>query len=257
MAFFVFAKKENNPSSNSGQPEFPKNSAEDFKLLKPWDYDNNSNSQRYYPLVVGLHGLNGTYYMPSFVNNDQQRQAYPMFYMAPHTNADWISSSRWLIDQIEVLRAQYRIDSDRIYLIGFSMGGSGAYAVANAYYDYKKQLFAGIVRMAGQSQTEVRMAIAEKTSIWYHVGLDDEPVRVNIARQAYKFIKDYPSNASAEESVTTDKTLGGYTRITKTLKKNKVEIMKLSEYQNVGHTDMAFKEDLHVLKWLFSQSLRN
>ena len=241
-------------SRNNGKKPAPKkDTSEGFKLQLPWNYD----STRAYPLVVSLHGAGGGPYAPCMIGNDEERKAYPSFFMAPHTPAgSWGAASSWLISQIETLKGRYRIDTNRIYLIGFSMGGSGSFAVANAYFDYNGQLFAGIVRLAGQSKTAVRDEIARKTSVWYHIGLDDIKKRVRVARDAYQFVKAFGGNASAVESSVTD-TIRGYERTTFTLTRNNVEIMKKSEYKGLGHDSGVPFADPQVLKWLFSQSLAN
>lgn len=225
--------------------------------MKPWNYDKDYNASRTYPLVVGLHGQGAEYYMPCIENDNEEMKAYPSFLMAPHSASGWSGdSATWLITQIENLKSTYRIDPNRLYLIGFSMGGSGSYPVANTYADYNGQLFAGIVRFAGQSETVVRDAIAKKTSIWYHIGLNDSETRIQVARDAYQFIKNFSDNASAVETSVTD-AVGEYPRTTLTLTKNNIEIMKLSEYMGLDHNGSVGWDDPQVLKWLFSQSLAN
>lgn len=66
-------------------------------------------------------------------------------------------------------KKKYRIDYNRIYLIGYSMGGSGSYSLANAYYKYNKHLFDGILRLAGQSQITLESSIIENTSVWLQI----------------------------------------------------------------------------------------
>ena len=105
----------------------------------------------------------------------------------------------------------------------------------------------------------------EKTSIWYHVGLEDSDIRIQVARDAYKFVKDHPTNKTATESTETDKisatdpesgSVSEHKRTTKTLTKNDVEIMKLTEYEGLGHDATAHTyADPNVFAWLFGQSL--
>ena len=72
--------------------------------------------------------------------------------------ADWIDSA---------IAAGFRIDRTRVYLTGFSRGGSGSFPLAKGMYN-KDRYFATIVRVAGQSQSDIGNAIAEKTALWYH-----------------------------------------------------------------------------------------
>lgn len=235
------------------RPVLEHDPVEDFELLKPWNYDKSRNANRLYPLVVSLHGGGGSHYKPCIVGDDEEMQAYPCFFLAP-TCSDWGTSADWVRDRIEALINEYRIDTNRLYLMGYSMGGSGSYTFARAYYDKYSRLFAGIVRLAGQSQTELYPSIADKTSIWYHIGLNDTETRVLIAEEAYQFIKSYAGNITALEIIEHDN-VSAYPRKTKTLIKNNVQIMKKSEYTGVGHSASVPFNDPGVLAWLFSQSL--
>ena len=111
------------------------------------------------------------------------------------------------------------------------------------------------MRLAGQSQTGVRDAIANKSSIWYHIGLSDTPTRIEIAGQAYEYIKNYEGNIAAMEDTTYD-TVGPYPRMTKILVKNNIAIIKYNEYSDVGHSASVPFLDPAVLQWLFQQSLK-
>ncbi len=240
-----------------GIPVFVKYRTGDYYISKPVNYDKPENSAKRYPLLVYLHGSGSDGdpdVLPCF-NNINDKKKYPAFVYLPHTSKVWDNGK--LISQIEVLKSVYRIDTDRIYLIGYSLGGSGSYSLANEYYDSKKQLFAGIVRLAGQSQTSVHNSIADKTSIWYHVGLSDTALRVQIGKESYKFLKDYPGNSAAKETLSAV-AIEGYPGSTLTLTKKGVEIVKYTEYnQPTGHgiNNLPFK-DPYLLNWLFSQSLK-
>ena len=43
--------------------------------------------------------------------------------------------------------------------------------------------FAAIIRVAGQSQSDLGNEIAAKTAVWYHIGLTDTEQRVAVARE--------------------------------------------------------------------------
>jgi predicted peptidase len=229
-----------------------------YKLQKPWNYDKPHNAGREYPLIVSLHGSGGSYYAPCIVGDDEEMQRYPCFFMAP-TNGDWGGGAAWVRTEIETLKSTYRIDENRLYLMGFSMGGSGSYSFAGGYYTEQGGFFAGIVRLAGQSQTTLPDPLVEKTSVWYQIGLNDTSNnRVGIARDAYAYYKNHSANGDARETLTTDTVLSGsteYPRSTKTLTLNGVEIFKLSEYEGMGHDGSLPFRDPGILQWLFSQSL--
>lgn len=234
-------------------------------LLHPWNYDLPENSQKKYPLVIFLHGSGGAgdiSYL-NFLGYDTDdgiddtvatgfQKRYPCFVLVPQTAGEW--DNKRLIEEGEYIKKTYRIDSSRIYLIGYSMGGSGSYSFANEWYDYNGHLFAGIIRLVGQSQTVVRDSIAKKTAIWLQVGLEDFPVRVNVVREAYNFLKSYHKNAV--ETVK-DTVLGGlYPAKTYSLVINNDDRIKLTEYSNAGHGIVTIPFwDRHTLAWLFRHTL--
>lgn len=249
----------------ANRPYFKFDSAKNQYLLEPWNYNLQQNKDRKYPLVVFLHGIGGAgdiSYL-NFLGYDNAdnspgnetalkfQKEHPCFVLVPQTSSDWQYST--LIEQVEFIKTFYRIDSLRIYLIGYSMGGSGSYSFANAYYDFNKQLFAGIIRLAGQSQTDVRNAIADKTSIWLHIGLNDIEERIRVTRDAYAFLKNYQSDAIETTSAVP---ITGYTGTTYTLSIGNDDRFKRTEYNNVGHDIVLLPfRDNYLIEWLFKHNL--
>jgi len=230
-----------------------------YKFQQPWNYAKEYNSDREYPLIISLHGSTSQtdhYASPFLVGDETEMQEYPCFFLAPNnSNRGWEGSAAdWVHQLVSELKDTYRIDNDRIYVVGFSMGGSGSYKFARDYYNnYNHQLFAAIVRVAGMSESETNNDIADKTSIWYHVGLSDNAQIKKVAEEAYQFIKEYSKNGEAEELIISDK-LGSYHRKTRILMKDGIEIMKMSEYKGLGHDSYPL-QDPAILYWLFSQNL--
>lgn len=233
-------------------------STKTYKLMKPWNYDKPHNAGRSYPLVVSLHGQGGSYYAPCIVGDDNEMQRYPCFFMAP-TNGDWGGGAAWVRTEIKALTGTYRINENRLYLMGFSMGGSGSYSFASGYASEQGGYFAGIVRLAGQSQTTLPNAIVRKTSVWYQIGLNDTANdRVGIAQDAYNYYKNHSALSGASETTVTDTVTSGshsWPRSTKILTLDGVEVFKLSQYTGMGHDGSTPFHDPGILQWLFSQSL--
>ncbi|MCK5138117.1 MAG: hypothetical protein KAR19_20200 [Bacteroidales bacterium] len=252
------SKAEHDASEGKNEPVFEYNQEENYYLCKPGDYNENHNKDMIYPLIVYLHGGGGAgdpkdLSLLGYDESAEFKKKYPCFVYAAQTSGSW--KNEVLIKQIEKLKKCYRIDNNRIYLIGYSMGGSGSYALANAYYDFNSHLFAGIIRLAGQSQSIVREAIANHTSVWLHIGLQDTRQRINVTRQAYEYIKKYHPNAS-ETSDTVN--IYDHPGTTLTLKTDNNEILRKSEYDHDGHGIYHFPfHDDSLLAWLFDQSLQN
>lgn len=218
-----------------------------WQLTTPWDYNRAANANRIYPLVVNGCWNEG----PNF--GDDVRKKYPSFYLNFGNNCAE-SAGAVLADLIDAAAtANYRIDANRIYLTGFSAGGSGSFKIVRGMLARNK-LFAGIVRVAGESESVLADGAVAKTSIWYHIGLQDSQTRIDVARATYTNLKAHPDNASAVESSSAD-SLTGYNRITKTLTQNGIQIVKMSEYDGLGHDPGPCYKDKALFDWLFSQSL--
>jgi predicted peptidase len=120
---------------------------------------------------------------------------------------------------------------------------------------YSEDLFfAAILRMAGQSQSDLSNEIAEKTAVWYHIGLEDTETRVQVARDALDYMRGYECNAEAIESTEADE-IGGYERTTTTLIRNERPMFVYSEYDGMGHTAGPCYEDDELFPWMFSHYL--
>lgn len=271
LLIFAFSCSDNmdpNPPETldpEGRPFFRYVAERNHYFIEPWNYSLPQNSEKTYPLVIFLHGSGGAgdiSYL-NFLGYDTDdgvddtvalgfQQRFPSFVLVPQTNGEW--DNQKLIEEGEYLKKNYRIDTTRIYLIGYSMGGSGSYSLANSWYDNNKHLFAGIIRLVGQSQTVVRDSIAERTAIWLHIGLDDLPERVQVVRDAYSFLKSYHKDAI--ETVT-DTVMGGfYPAKTYSLIIDNYDRVKLTEYSNAGHGIVTVPFwDKRTIAWLFSHTL--
>jgi predicted peptidase len=231
----------------------------------PWNYELKINKDRNYPLVIFLHGGGGAGNISylNYLGYDSHKDSsvdstalnfqkeHPCYVLIPQTDSYWDNNS--LIEHVENFKKAHRVDTNRIYLIGYSMGGSGSYSFANSYYDFNGQLFASIIRLAGQSQTEVRGKIAEQTAIWIHIGLNDTEKRVQVTRDAYKYFKNLYPEASETTSVVQIK---GYDGVTYSLNINGFDRFKRTEYENVGHGVVAFPfKDPYLIKWLFNHKI--
>lgn len=216
-------------------------------LTKPWGYERSANAKRLYPIVVNGCWGEGEYF------SEDVRKKYPSFYLdfnnySTESDGEMLAG---LLDQVAV--EGYRIDPDRIYLTGFSQGGSGSFKLVRGMLA-KGKLFAAIIRVAGQSESVLADKAVAQTSLWYHIGLADDAVRVQIARDTYSNLKSHTYNSKAAESVESD-SITGYSRTTKTLMKDGIAVVKMSEYTGMGHDPGPCYKDPALFDWLFNQSL--
>jgi predicted peptidase len=213
----------------------------------PWGYKKTANAARSYPLVVSGKWGEGMGYYNAVAKN------YPAFVIdyQKSESTDGQALAKWIKSAIN---AGYRIDINRIYLTGFSAGGSGSYPLAMGMYA-QGVYFAAIIRVAGQSQSDLGNNIAQKTAVWYHIGLSDVAERVEVASNTLTYMRNYACNKGASETKTTD-TKTGYTRTTVTLTRAGSPMFKYSEYTGMGHTPDPCYKDGDLLPWLFSHSLK-
>jgi hypothetical protein len=241
----------NNPIEEFTEADRPgtvvvRTSSLSFNLDLPWGYARSANASRKYPIVVnGCWGEGGLFSEPV-------RKKYPAFFL-DFNNYSTDEHGALLADLLGSIESGYRIDAGRVYLTGFSQGGSGSFKLVRGMLS-KGKLFAAVIRVAGQSESALAEEAAEKTSLWYHIGLSDDASRVSVARATYADLKARAVNAQAKESTATD-ALTGFSRTTRTLTKDGIDIFKYSEYEGMGHDPGPCYADPALFDWLFAQSL--
>lgn len=267
----------------SNRPGLEYNAAGTYYLVRPWNYEKGYNAHKKYPLLIYLHGsgqagyLKNLYYMGmgyygdnDFTTDltltakpyeykkdvaDEFRKTYPCFMFVPQESGVPFNTAK-IMGQIEQLKSDYRIDTDRIYIHGFSMGGSAAYSLPAQYYNYNGQMFAGIIRLNGGSVT-LPDPVIKKTSVWIMTGSNDTNSTAT-GREAYAFLKNHVYNSGSEEFEKSHYKVGEYWADTVYLVNGGIEIARKTEYPGVGHILITFPfDDPYVFEWLFSQSLKN
>lgn len=170
-----------------------------------------------YPLVLFLHGAGErgndnivqlTHGAMMFTN-PVNREKYPCYAIFPQCPADlyWptpkrpdgfsignpfsvnaeisqpLALTKELLDQVT---DEYQIDKDRIYVIGLSMGGMGAFDLICRFPDY----FAAAIPICGGINTERLNNFNSKTAFRVFHGDADSVVPVRFSREAYLKLKD-------------------------------------------------------------------
>ncbi len=191
----------------------------------PVGYDDPANADKLWPLVVFLHGAgerghelekvayNGP---PKHAENGQK---FPFVLVSPQCDA----GSWWSVAQVNDLVTEamhaFRIDPDRVYLTGLSMGGYGSWATAAAHPDR----FAAVAPVCGGGNPADGPVLA-KLPIWAFHGDADTVVPLS------------QSTAMADAITAVDDSL-----------------FKLTVYEGVGHNswDNAY-EDARLYEWMLS-----
>ena len=158
-----------------------------YLLYLPPEYGKEPDKK--WPLIVFLHGsgergtdLNAvkTHGPPKVV----ERRSLPFVVLSPQCpSGDW-----WRPEEIMALTdeiiAKYKLDRDRVYLTGLSMGGFGTWDTAIAYPDR----FAAIAPVCG-SGNPYRAPALKNVPTWVFHGEQDQAVPVAASAQMVSVLK--------------------------------------------------------------------
>ena len=198
-----------------------------YRLLKPLNYD----PEQEYPLVVCLSGSGGRgddnvlqiggCWPAQVLAQQSHREDYPCFVLAPQcpTGQNWVSIDSLVFAMIRQVEDEYSVDTDRRYVTGQSMGGSGSWNYIATHPD----MFAAAVPICGRTDTTLSGRIS-RVPVWAFHGEQDDAVPVDFSRSM----------------IAASKAAGGSPRYT--------------EFPGVGHVSWPLAYDTPgLLDWLFAQ----
>jgi len=194
----------------------------DYLLFLPQGYE---QSKQTWPLMLFLHGagesgdnlakvkLHGP---PKLIEN--KKRDFPCIVVSPQS-----SGRGWNVDTLTALlddlAANYRVDKDRVYLTGLSMGGYGTWSLAAAH----PQRFAAIVPICGGGNP-ADAARLKNLPIWVFHGAKDATVPPERSESMVKALKAAGGN------------------------------VKFTVYPDAGHDCWtAAYNDPELYRWLFAQ----
>lgn len=172
-----------------------------YRILKPA----RQASGKKYPLVITLHNS-------SRIGTDNQKQLeplariwldrqirhkYPAFVLAPQfpvRSANYTTDSAGtivsavpdtillqIIPLIDSIKRQYSIDTNRVYVMGYSMGGSSALSLLA----HTRNTFAAAVAIAPVTEME-RVSALTKTPVWLIHGMEDTENPFTVSKRFFK-----------------------------------------------------------------------
>lgn len=154
-----------------------------YRVFVPSSYD----GSKAFPLVVALHGMGGdenSYFSDFYGQGAFKREAEKHGYIVVCPKGRGRASmyrgpaEQDVMDVLADARRAYKIDPDRIYLTGHSMGGYGSWSVAMAY----PEVFAALAPIAGGGDAKGMQKIAHISQIVIH-GDNDKTVPVERSRE--------------------------------------------------------------------------
>ena len=150
-----------------------------YLLYLPKDYITHKDS---FPLIIYLHGGSQrgkdlkklkAYGLPYLIDKGYN---YNFIIASPQCpdNTYW-SRINWFDSLYNDLSLKYRIDKNRIYVTGISMGGFGTWQVAMDYPD----MFAAIVPLCGGCNDSIDICRINKVPVWTFHGSADTMININ------------------------------------------------------------------------------
>ncbi|MEL7424282.1 MAG: prolyl oligopeptidase family serine peptidase [Bacteroidota bacterium] len=214
-----------------------------YRVLWPKEYE--STIDQNYPLVLFLHGAGerGDDNKKQLIHGSslflQQQDNFPAIVVVPQcATADYWAqmeqtedgrvfnfgerpnpSLSAVMELLELLLAKERIDQDRVYLMGLSMGGMGTFELLAR----RPKTFAAAIPICGGTNPALLPIYAKNVPLWIFHGAEDAVVKVQQSRRVVDELKrlGFPP--------------------------------QYTEYPDVNHNswDRAFAEE-DLLRWLFS-----
>lgn len=184
------------------------------------------------PMVIQLHGAGeagdlvedlykvDVHGFSHILNGNEE---FPCVFILPQCETDsfWVAEMTNLYHFIQRLQQKFKVDSNRVYLTGLSMGGYGTWYMALRY----PQIFAAIAPVCGGGMPWKGVSL--DMPIWAFHGSEDDTVDVS---ETMNMIHGVRKSASHNSEV------------------------KMTILDHVGHNawDYAYTRDL--LKWLLSKT---
>ncbi len=173
------------PAMLDGQPTIHREMR--YLLYLPSGYDQAADTL--WPLILFLHGSGDddydsafvlSYGLPAVLQTGEQPEQFPFIVVSPQA---FPGGTWWTEDALPILDAAlgevietYRVDPDRVYLTGLSMGGYGAWYLATAY----PERFAAMVSVSGSGYRtlflpgEETLCRMQDLAVWAIHGAQDQ-----------------------------------------------------------------------------------
>lgn len=181
--------------SQTFEKEITKTLSCNYLLFLPEDY---GQKKQRWPLIMFLHGagergsdLNKVkvHGPPKIVEN---RKDFPFIVVSPQCPEDdwWTGKVEVLINLLDDIVARYKVDTERIYLTGLSMGGFGTWSLASEY----PERFAAIAPICGGGNRIMALRLKD-IPVWVFHGAKDKTVPLKESEEMVNAIRNRGGNA--------------------------------------------------------------
>lgn len=144
--------------------------AGDYLIYLPESYSDTKN----WPLILFLHGSGERGNDPRRLRRQEPLgRKLPAVVVMPQCLPSCSWEPQALAGLVESVASRYKVDRDRIYLVGFSMGATGVWYTAASH----PELFAAIVPIAGGGNPADAKALRD-LPVWAFHGAEDKTVPV-------------------------------------------------------------------------------
>jgi predicted peptidase len=156
-----------------------------YVCFLPKDYD---SQPRFWPIIVFLHGATEQENLETVrrtgpVKFALDQESFPCIVVAPVTGKGWDVK---LFDKfLSNIQRQFRVDRNRIYLTGVSMGGHATWGIACAY----PHRFAAIAPVCGAGNPQLAAKLLRDLPVWVIHGEQDSVVPVELARRMIRALE--------------------------------------------------------------------
>lgn len=153
-------------------------------------------------LVIGLHGGGEGAGSADEPRSTYQQKGwmgiYPQGIELVHDTWNTVHGERFVLTLIEAAKLEYDVDPDHVYVMGFSMGGTGSWFFAGRHTDLfaGASPFSGVFMASPKSQLETKEEVqalqhglvpnVRNLALWYSIGLEDR----NTMPGTYLYVAD-------------------------------------------------------------------
>ncbi|MBI5662115.1 MAG: prolyl oligopeptidase family serine peptidase [Ignavibacterium album] len=160
-----------------------------YLLYLPEDYE---KAEKEYPLVLFLHGAGERGNDIELVKRNgppkliEEGKNFPFILVSPQCpeQTRWNYQTQSLIALLDEIESKYRVDKNRIYVTGLSMGGQGTWSLALT----QPNRFAAIAPICGWTDTWEVCKI-NHLPVWVFHGAKDNVVPVTESQQMFDALK--------------------------------------------------------------------